>query len=447
MIRLLRLLMLALTCLWLVPSVNAMPQNIEIEPVALTPESAASFVDGYVAANMEAMLVPGTAIVIVQNGELIHAGGYGLANVAANHSVSVAETIFRVGSVSKLFTATAVMQLVEQGAVDLDRDVNHYLNSVQIPANDGDTVTVRDLLLHTAGFDEPFIGMHARRAEDQLSLPEVVQTHMPGRYIPAGTLISYNDYGYALAGLVVEDVSGQRFEDYVAANILLPLQMQHSSFHQPNPMATEATMAVGYRHNGGAFQPYELDVINSGPAVALTGTATDMANFMLAHLDLGRFDETQILAADTASAMQQRQVANHPALRGRGIGFSEWQENGHRAIFHDGGSPGFLNRMMLLPEQNVGFFITFNGDQFTGATRFHREFTTQFFDTFFPEQAPPAGPSEWTALSRPAADFTGYYRETVGYSRDTIQKIRLAAEAILRCWWAGSARFLRPQLR
>ncbi len=418
-----RICLWLLMLVWLLPGqkVAAMPT---VRPVELTPETAVSFVTDYMTASMEAMHVPGAAIVIVQGEEIVLAQGFGYANLAQQQPVTVDQTLFRAGSVSKLFTATAVMQLVERGQLDLNTDVNHYLTRLQIPDNGGPPVTVADLLRHTAGFDEQFIGMHVRQASEVQPLATFLQHHLPPRTIPAGTLISYNDHGYTLAGLLVEEVTGQSFADYMAANVLQPLQMNHSSFHQPNPAATVLETAVGYRFNGETYQTYPMDYVNVGPAAGLTALPAEMAHFMLAHLNGGRHGEAQILQPETVAQMQQTQVAHHPALRGRGYGFAEWQENGQRAIFHDGGNPGFLNRLFLLPQARVGFYLTFNGDQYSSAVRFHREFTTQFLDAFFPETAvssPP--PGDTMPLQRPTSDFSGYYREVTPYSHDTLEKI------------------------
>ncbi|MCB0008764.1 MAG: beta-lactamase family protein [Anaerolineales bacterium] len=408
--------------------VQAMAEPDPITPKLLNAANAAEFVDNYVAANMASMQVPGAAIVVVQGDEVLHAAGYGLADLAANRPVVVDETVFRFGSVSKLFTAAAVLQLAEQGQLRLDAPANDYLRSLQIPDNGGPPVTVADLLLHTAGFDDVFFGMHAREAADFESLAAFLTHHMPAQRYPAGTVISYNDHGYSLAGLVVEEVSGQSFESYLDENILGPLGMAGSTFAQPHPAAGTLRMAVGYRFDGAVNQPYAYDFVNVRPAAALSGPASDMVQFLRLQLNDGQVDGVQVLAPATVASMQTPQFRHHPSLRGRAYGFAEWQENGYQAFYHDGGNPGFLNRLMIIPEANLGYFVTFNGDLYGPATRFHRDFTTQFMDTFLPERAEPIAIQASGTLSEPAALFSGYYREVPAYSHDTLQKLKSLPE-------------------
>jgi hypothetical protein len=147
-----------------------------------------------------------------------------------------------------------------------------------------------------------------------------------------------------------------------------------------------------------------------------------MAHFMIAHLNDGQYGDATILQPETAAMMHAKQIAHHPELRGRAYGFSEWLENGHRAIFHDGGNPGFQSRLYLLPEANAGFYFVMNNDQYSKHKGFHRAFTTAFLDSFFPEL--PADQFEVVPMAkRPLTPLTGYYREVQAYSHDTLQKV------------------------
>lgn len=423
--RLKLLLILSLALLYVLPGreVNAMSVEANAQPQPLNEQTVAAFVNEFMQAQMATLHVPGAALVVAQGDKVLFAGGYGLAELEEQAPVDASETLFRTGSVSKLFTATAVMQLVEQGKVDLHANVNDYLHSIHLPERFGRPVTVADLLLHTAGFDDVFFGMHVRKADELQSLADFLRNHLPERYVPPGEIISYNDHGYTLAGLLVEDVTGMRFDEYMAAHILAPLHMAHSTFAQPQPPALQARLAVGYRYDGRAYQPYAVDYVNVAPAAALVAPAAEMAHFIIAQLNGGRFAGAAILQPETVAAMQQTQFAHHPALRGRGYGFAEWRENGHRGLYHDGGNPGFLNRLLLLPDAQVGFYLTFNSDQYSSASRFHRDFTTQFFDTFFPEAEGAAPAPAAVGLGRPAQEFAGYYREVQAYSHDTFQKL------------------------
>ena len=385
-------------------------------------EEVAAFMDNYFTTYMAELNVPGTAVTLVKDNQILFAKGYGMANLEQQIPVDASSTVFRAGSVSKLLTATAVMQLVEQGKLDLDGDVNQYLRSFQLENIYDKPVTVADLLMHTAGFDDVFLGMHARTESGYQPLAVFLESHMPEQYDPPGELISYNDHSMSLAGLLVEEVSGQSFESFVADHILTPLGMTNSSFNQPLPTELANNLATGYAYDGQNYKSYEWDYLNVSPAAALHATAEDMAAFMIAHLNDGGTENGRILQPETTALMHQTHISHHPALRGRAYGFSEWRENGLRAIFHDGGNPGFQNRLMLLPEENIGFFITFNGDQYSSG-RLHREFTTQFLDAFFPDTSDVTVRPQIENLTHSASDYAGYYRDVPAYSRDTLQKI------------------------
>lgn len=377
----------------------------------------AAFADAFFAETMDALKVPGAAVVVVRGSEVLLSRGYGQADTDRKAPVD-ADTVFRAGSVSKLFTATAVMQLVEQGRLDLQADVNNYLQSFQLETQFPGPVTVADLLLHTAGYDEESLGSHARSAAEGLPLGEFLAENMSPQTAPAGEFISYNDLTMSLAGFLVEEVSGVPFEQYVAQNILQPLGMDSSTFVQPAPQPILDRLAVGYALNGSDFSPFAYDYINVGPAAALLTTAGDMGHFLSAHLTGG----APLMNPETLSEMHATQFRMHEKLRGRTYGFSELFVNGRRVIFHDGGNPGFGNRLMLLPEEGVGFFITFNMDQSDPGGKLHRAFTSAFFDRYFPAEdafVPPL-PAD---ITYDPARYTGYYREMQAYSSRTIQKL------------------------
>jgi hypothetical protein len=200
--------------------------------------------------------------------------------------------------------------------------------------------------------------------------------------------------------------------------------MTSSTFDQPSEPAIQDRLAIGYRHQNGSYAPYPFDFVNVAPAASLLSSADDMAHFIIAQLNDGIYQNQRILTPDTIALMQAQQFSHHPRLRGRAYGFSEWIENGQHALFHDGGNPGFMSRLLILPEHGVGFFIAINGDQQSKAPRLLREFTSQFLDTFFPEaedQVPdPIPPADYAIR---ADKYTGYYRELAGYSSTTLTKL------------------------
>jgi len=411
----------------LVAAGSGRAQTGSTEPVAAAghadPRGLATFCDAFFAEKMAELRVPGAAFVLVKDGEIVLARGYGFSDLEARVPVDPARTVFRLGSVSKLMTATAVMQLAERGQLRLDADVNTYLRRFQLPATFASPVTVADLLKHTGGFDERHIGMHARTAAEHVPLGEYLAARMPARIRPPGQIIAYSDFGASLAGLIVEEVSGQPFATYVAENIFEPLGMTSSSFEQPMPPGLMARLATGYGFRNGRHIRYAYDFAEVSPAAALQGTALDLANFLIAHLEGGRLGDARILEPATVATMHATQVTHHPRLRGRAYGFSEWLENGQRALFHDGGMPGYMCRVLLLPEHRLGFAVAHNGDSFTTAAYLGRTLTSAFLVEYFgPQAAPPALTPPEDFADR-AGRFVGTYRSLHEYSRNTLEKV------------------------
>ena len=208
--------------------------------------------DGFVGGELEAYEVAGLTVAVVKDGQLFFAKGYGWADVERQVPVEADKTLFRPGSVSKLFTWTAVMQLVEQGKLDLDADVNTYLTQFKIPATYQAPITLRHVLTHTVGLEDGGIGyLMARSPQQIVPLARSLAEHIPARVRPVGTSgeglsSSYSNWATSLAGLIVANVSGVSFEDYVEANILRPLGMDSSTFKEPLPEALEKRMSVGY---------------------------------------------------------------------------------------------------------------------------------------------------------------------------------------------------------
>jgi CubicO group peptidase (beta-lactamase class C family) len=337
---------------------------------AVDPRDLESFSDWYFRDQMPRQHVPGAVLVLVKDGTTLLAKGYGFADLEKGVPVNPERTVFRVASVSKLFTATAVMQLVERGRLGLDDDVNAHLRRFKLPSKYVEPVTIAHLLTHRGGFDEQFIGMAAPVPAQPLPLGEYLARRMPPAVMPPGRFISYSNHGYALLGHIIEEVSGRPFADAMEENVLRPLGMTRSNFHQPLPGALAGSLAVGYLDEGGTLEPLAPDVIHAAPAGALVTTGTDAARFMIAHLQKGRLDGGRILEEDTAGMMQRRQFSHDGRMPGLGYGFWERPRNQHRAIVHDGGWRGFYSLMWLLPEEDMGVFIAANRLTFPPSSEF-----------------------------------------------------------------------------
>jgi CubicO group peptidase (beta-lactamase class C family) len=326
-------------------------------------EDLEAFFDGAFAASMRSHSIASATISLVQDGELYFAKGYGYADRESRRPVDPERTLFRPGSISKLFTWTAVMQLVEQGKIDLDADVNRYLTDFQIPDTFPEPITMQHLMTHTPGFEDGALGYLLIKDESQLvPLSASLAAHIPRRVRPPGTYSSYSNYGTALAGLIVANVSGVKFEEYVEENIFEPLGMTRSTFREPLPAALAPDMATSYRRENGAFEPGHFELIsNFGPAGGLSSTATDMARFMIAHLQLGRFGESRILAEETARRMHQRIYFLDERLPGMAHGFYEEDVRGQRVIGHGGDTEFFHSTLALFPHHGLGLYASIVG--------------------------------------------------------------------------------------
>ncbi len=324
---------------------------------AMTAADLEAFLDGVVPVELERDNIAGAVVCVVKDGQVLFEKGYGYADREKKVPVSPTETMFRPGSISKLFTWTAVMQLQEQGKVDLDRDVNDYLD-FKIPATYAQPITLRHLLTHTPGLAEGNKELISSDAAHIEPLGAWMAGHVPPRIFAPGTVPAYSNYGAALAGYIVQRVSGEPFEQYVEEHILKPLRMEHSSFRQPLPKPLEPLMSKGYKL--GSDQPKAYEFIPAMPAGSMAVTADDISRFMLAHLGEGRWGEVQILRPETAQVMHARQRSDQAQMNGMALGFYEESRNGHRIIGHGGDTQWFHSDLHLMPDQKLGFFVSYN---------------------------------------------------------------------------------------
>jgi len=396
-----------------VQAVEKVPQSEQITQLSssrqspIDPTELEAFIDGIMAAHTASRHIAGATFVLVKDGKIFFAKGYGYADVEKRKPVVADKTLFRPGSVSKLFTWTAVMQLVEQGKIDLNADVNIYLKDFKIPDTYPEPITMKHLLTHTPGFEDVWSGMMARSAEDLVPMAEFLADKIPARVFPPGQLTAYSNYGTALAGYIVEKVSGMTFEDYIEEKIYKPLDMQQSTFRQPLPSQLEDDMSVGYTYKSGLYKAEDFELINGlAPAGSMSTTATDMAKFMIAHLQYGKYGEKRILKEETAKLMHTQLFTHDPRVDGNAYGFWERTLNNLRMIEHGGDTKLFHTFLVLLPEENLGFFISYNSVGGGGPPR--EELLQAFLDRYYPipyasEPKPPPD------FKERANRFTGSY--------------------------------------
>ncbi len=357
----------------------------------LTKTDVDAWLDGYLPYALARGAVAGAVVVVVKDGQVLTQRGFGYSDVEKRTPVDPEKTMFRPGSVSKLFTWTAVMQLVQEGKLDLDADVNTYLD-FKIPPRDGKPVTLRNIMTHTAGFEEAIRGLISAK-ETAAPLGEVLKRWTPNRIFAPGTTPAYSNYATALAGYIVERTSGMSFDDYIDRNIFGRLGMAHSSFRQPLPDNLKPLMSKGYATASGDPKPYE--VVEAAPAGSLAATGADMAKFMIAHLANGG----PLLSPEIAKQMHETTLTILPPLNRMALGFYEQQINGQTAIGHGGDTQWFHSDLMLFPRENVGIYISMNSAGKEGVTSPIRNTLFEgFADRYFPlERTLKAGVDEKTA--------------------------------------------------
>jgi CubicO group peptidase (beta-lactamase class C family) len=301
------------------------------DPVAME-----AFLDGLIMGALRERSIAGATLAVVGGGEVLFTRGYGWADVEARRPVDPDETLFRIASVTKLFTAVAVMQLVEEGLLDLDTDVNQYLE-LRIPDHESGPITLRHLLTHTAGFEDDFRNLFSFDPTREISPEAWLRENLPPRARPPGSWSVYSNHGTALAGHIVERVSGMSWEGYLERRILEPLGMTRTTGREPLPTALAPLASEGFAPEAGSFRTLPFELTPGGaPAGSMSSTAADMATFMLAFLGGGAVGDARILEEETVRAMLARQFGHDPRLPGNGLGFFEMSSHGVRILGHGG---------------------------------------------------------------------------------------------------------------
>jgi CubicO group peptidase (beta-lactamase class C family) len=337
----------------------SLPEQIQAEVPQgreLTRADVETWLDGFVPYAIANGEVAGGVIVVVKNGGVLLQKGYGYADVEKKIPVDPQRTLLRAGSVAKVFTWTAMMQLVDQGKIDLDRDINDYLD-FEIPAAFGRPITMRHLSTHTSGFEERIKNMAGSGPAQARSLEAYVKGTIPTRIYAPGEVPSYSNYGAALAGYIVQRVSGEDFNDYLDRHVFQPLDMQRSTFRQPLPESLQQDMSRGYVTT--AAPPWHFEICNPAPAGGLSTTGADMAQFMISHLLAHSGGDTPLLSPAAARKLHGSISRPIPSLYGMSLGFEEHRDV-RRIIGHDGDTEVFHSDMELFLDDGVGLFMSFN---------------------------------------------------------------------------------------
>lgn len=377
---------------------------------ALTKADVDLWLDGYMPYALRTGDIPGAVVTVVKDGQILTTRGFGYADRDKRTAVDPYKTLFRPGSISKLFTWTAVMQQVEAGKIDLDADVNQYLD-FKIPPYHGKPITTRQLMTHTAGFEEVAKAL-IFYGQPEPALGDYLKKHLPHRIFDAGTTPAYSNYGTALAAYIVERVTGETFNDYLDRHVIGPLKMANTTFRQPLPANLTGTDAQGYSKPGKPAKGFEI--VGPAPAGSASSTGADMGRFMIAHLQGGELDGARILSPETARTMHYSPLDKVnpksliPPLDRMELGFFQTSINGRYVIGHLGDTEGFHSSLHLYMDEHVGLYLSLNSGGREGAagtlrTAIFRDFS----DRYLPYAGAPDGKVDAKVLAEHAKAMAG----------------------------------------
>ncbi len=387
----------------------------------LTAADLEAFLDGLMPAQLERENIAGAVIAVVKDGKVLFVKGYGYSDVEKRTPVTGDATLFRPGSISKLFTWTSVMQLVEQGKLDLDKDVNEYID-FKIPAAYDKPITLRDIMTHTPGLEETARDLFVADAQHLTPLDAYLKNHLPNRIFPPFLIPAYSNYATSLAGYIVQRLSGKPFAQYVADNIFTPLEMHRTTFIQPLPGDLQPLMSQGYQKASDKAKPFEF--VEAFPAGSVSTTGRDMCNFMIAHLQDGKFGDKQILRPETAKQMHSRTFGSDDRLNGMALGFYEDSRNGQRIIAHGGDTEFFHSDLHLILRPNVGIFVSYNSAG-RGEVSGRSILFGKFMDRYFPYTSPAPGKVDAKADN---AQIAGFYKVSRRFESSFLKLLTFVGE-------------------
>ena len=361
----------------------------------LTAEDVNAWLDGKLPDALKNGDIPGAVVTVVKDGQVVTTRGYGWADTGASGGQPVAvdpqTSLFRVASISKIPTSIAAMQLVEQGKVDLDADISAYLD-FEIERRFDEPLTLRHLLTHSAGFEESM-----RIAQNETDLEAYVKTNPPVQVFTPGTTPGYSNYGMALAGYIVQRVSGQPFETYVREHVLEPAGMTTSTYEQPLPAGLAGSLGPGYTSTG---EEVPFDLMGDFPADSLTVSAPDFAAFMNAQLSRS----PKLLREETweqmwSPGLGEERLGNRAKAGEMGLGYFELSRHGRRIVEHSGDISGWHSKFELYPEEKTGIFISYNGDgnDSDSSNNLREDLAQGFADRYFPGETVKASGSKDSA--------------------------------------------------
>ncbi len=339
-----------------------------VDTMAVRKDSATfEAIDAYIEGQMRRLSIPGASLAVVEGDRIVYTRGYGRARPSGE--APAPQTPFFIGSLTKSFTALAVMQCVEAGKIELDAPVQRYLPWFRVADPLASArITVRHLLNQTSGL--PSMAGEVILAQDDS--PDAIERQVRGLANlklgrPVGSTFQYCNLNYNILGLIVEAVSGERYADYVQKHIFDPLEMRHT--YSSRAAAKRAGLAQGHRHWFGRPIPAPDLPIPGGslPSGQLISCAEDMAHYLIAHLNGGRYGGVQILSSAGVEALHRgvaEWLVGSTSVGRYGMGWLEFDIGPTKTFSHDGNVPDFSAIMTLVPERRTGAVLLFNADPY-----------------------------------------------------------------------------------
>ncbi|PHF97242.1 serine hydrolase [Bacillus wiedmannii] len=358
-----------------------------VAPITLNPKDVEAFTNKVIPEKMKKENAAGVALVVVKDNQILFQKGFGFSDKEKNTPIDPKKTVFRLASISKVFTASAVMQLVEQGKIELNKDIVNYMGGLKYQNNMGEPVTMEHLLTHTTGFDyvDPRSEDIHYQDNDYTMLKDYVEDNMPTVVRKPGDTYTYDNFASMLQGYIVQNLTNTSFYKYMAKNIFYPLEMHNSSFVMTNFIKEK--LATGYDAKGNAILFYQTRPTDM-PQGSMFSTGSDVANFMITQLNDGKFKNNQILQKETVEDMQKTKFALHPKYPNMTYGFEFFSPQSHNGqyVFGKGGNiPGFSSLMWLIPEHKIGVFVVTNKD----SSALPVEVFDDFMNEYFPDKTKP----------------------------------------------------------
>lgn len=398
------------------PSVMAQTSDAECESeVSFEQPALEAYVDRTAVEAIKKYDVVGMGISVIHCGEIVHLSGHGLADIDTQTAVDPDYHLFRIGSVTKTMTFTGLMQLVEAGQVQLDANVNDYLVDVQIPDSGFGPIKIKDIFTHRPGFEDGAAGyLFERDPNEQTDLKNFLLNHMPKRVRPAGEVTSYSNYSVAIAGLIIENISGQSYADYIQEHIFSPLKMTSTTALEPGSFidgGMETTLiprlasVYKVKADGSQKQPFEL-IGQAGPAGSVSSTPSDMARFMIGLLRHDPSEGATMMSKESFNRFRSRPYKNREGARDLAHGLFNGSIAGEETLHHGGATLTSFSSMMLVPDQSLGIFVTVNG---ASSDRVSGELSEKILADFFLENKTPEAP---TLTNIDLSPYTGNYLTT-----------------------------------